>query len=118
MRSSTRRLNEEERLMLWKMWHEGKSLQEIAVRLDIRRPSVFLYLEKRGGIEPVARKRSAIVLSDDEREEISRGLRTGQSLRQIGRELNRSASTISREVRRHGGRQKYRATVADKCAWR
>ena len=86
--------------------------------MDISRPSVFLYIERRGGIEPRARKRSTIVLGQSDREEISRGLRAGLSFRQIARELGRSPSTISREVRRHGGRQKYRATAADNRAWR
>ena len=86
--------------------------------MDISRPSVFLYIERRGGIEPRARKRSTIVLDQNDREEISRGLRAGLSFRQIAREFGRSPSTISREVRRHGGRQKYRATAADNRAWR
>lgn len=100
------------------MWRLGKSHQDIAWRMGISKPSVFLYIEKRGGIEPRKRTRSSIVLSEDEREDISRGLHAGLSFRQIARELSRSPSTISREVRRHGGRRKYRATVADNRAWR
>lgn len=118
MKTLSNRLDDEGRQILWKMWHEGKTLQEIALRLDIKRPSVFLYLQKRGGIEPAVRTRSPIVLRHDEREEISRGLKAGLSLRQIARDLDRSPSTISREVRRHGGCRKYRATVADKQAWK
>lgn len=111
--STSRRMSTEQRHELWRMWHKGKSHQEISRRMGISKPSVFLYIEKRGGIEPRPRTRSTIVLSQVEREEISRGLRAGLSLRPIGRELGRSPSTISREVRRHCGRQKYRATVAD-----
>lgn len=118
MKYTGKPLTEERRQLLWQLWHEGKSLQEIAQRLDIKRPSVFVYLQKRDGIEPAVRSRSKIVLGQNEREEISRGLRAGLSLRQIARELNRSPSTISREVKRHGGRQKYRATTADNRAWR
>lgn len=114
---TSRRLNEDQRRELWRMWRAGKSHQDIARHMNISKPSVFLYIEKRGGIEPRARKRSAIVLRQDEREEISRGLRAGMSLRQIARELDRSPSTISREVRRHGGREKYRAASADRRAW-
>ena len=114
---TSRRLNEDQRRELWRMWRAGKSHQDIARHMNISKPSVFLYIEKRGGIEPRERKRSAIVLRQDEREEISRGLRAGMSLRQIARELDRSPSTISREVRRHGGREKYRAASADRRAW-
>ena len=118
MKYTGKPLTEERRHLLWQLWHEGKSLQEIARHLDIQRPSVFIYLQKRGGIEPAARTRSSIVLRKEEREEISRGLRAGLSLRQIARDLGRSPSTITREVRRHGGPRKYRATVADNRAWR
>lgn len=118
MKYTGKPLSEERRALLWQLWHEGKSLQEIARRLDIKRPSVFVYLQKRGGIEPATRTRSVIVLRQEEREEISRGLRAGLSLRQIARDLGRSPSTISREVRRHGGRQKYRAAAAENRAWR
>lgn len=86
--------------------------------MGISKPSVFLYIEKRGGIEPRTRKRAAIDLSLEEREEISRGLKAGLSFRQLARELNRAPSTISREVGRHGGREKYRAGVADREAWK
>ena len=52
-----------------------------------------------------------------DRGEISRGLAAGQSLRQIARILDRPASTISREVAGHGGRERYRASHADEQAW-
>jgi IS30 family transposase len=57
------------------------------------------------------------VLSLAEREEISRGLSAAYSIRQIARALKRSASTVSREITRHGGRLAYRATQADRGAW-
>ena len=56
-------------------------------------------------------------MSLSEREEISRGLSTKQSLRVIARQLGRAPSTISREVRRNGGRARYRATASDQAAW-
>ena len=115
--STSKRLSEGQRRELWTMWRAGKSHQDIARRMNISKPSVFLYIEKRGGIEPKERTRSAIALSQQEREEISRGLRAGSSLRQIARELGRSPSTISREVRRHGSRVTYRAATADRRAW-
>ena len=66
---------------------------------------------------PAPRRRSARVLSLAEREEISRGLAEGLSLRRIGRRTGRAPSTISREIRRHGGRTRYRAIRADDRAW-
>jgi len=77
-----------------------------------------MLLARFGGIRPRTRCRSARVLSLGEREEISRGIASGQSLRSIARILNRSPSTLSREVRRHGGRRRYRAAEADKQAWK
>jgi IS30 family transposase len=65
--------------------------------------------------EPV---RCALRLSLIEREEISRGLAGGESLRAIARRLGRSSSTISREVAANGGRRRYRACPADKAAVR
>jgi IS30 family transposase len=52
-----------------------------------------------------------------EREEISRGLKGRLSLRCIARRLQRSASTISREVKRNGGPDRYRAVRSDEAAW-
>jgi len=100
------------------MWRMGKSHQAIATQMGLRKPSVFMYIRDRGGIEPRKRTRSEIVLSDVEREEISRGLRAGLSLRDIARDLGRSPSTVSREVGRHGGRCRYRAAAADRQAWK
>jgi IS30 family transposase len=62
--------------------------------------------------------RSALCLSLAEREEISRGLVGGESLRGIARRLGRAPSTVSREVARHGGRGGYRACRADRAALR
>ena len=75
-------------------------------------------LSRYGGIRPRIRCRSARVLTGAEREEISRSIASGQSLRLIARILNRSPSTLSREVRRNGGRTRYRAAEADKQAWK
>lgn len=52
-------------------------------------------------------------LTPAEREEISRGLATGESLRAIAAWLGRSASTVCREVNRNGGRGRYRAAKAE-----
>jgi IS30 family transposase len=57
------------------------------------------------------------VLSLDDREEISRGVACGISLRSIAGRLHRAPSTISRELHRNGGHRRYRAAAADKRAW-
>lgn len=75
------------------------------------------HIARSGGVRPHPRSRNALRLSASEREEISRGIASGESSRSIGRRLNRPASTISREVKRNGGRAQYRAAVADERAW-
>src|SRR4029079_11712956 len=79
--------------------------------------TLYTRIAVRGGCAPSERRRHKRVLSLAEREEISRGLSAGSSLRHIARSLGRAASSISREVRRHGGRE-YRALEADRRAWR
>jgi IS30 family transposase len=79
--------------------------------------SVFSVLSPTGGIRPADRKRPKQALSLCEREEISRGLITRRSLRSIARQLGRAPSTISREVNRNGGSDRYRAAPSDQAAW-
>jgi len=62
-------------------------------------------------------RRSRLALTLVEREEISPGLVAGRSLRSIAQALGRSASTLSREIGRNGGSQRYRAAAADSRAW-
>lgn len=112
------RLNAEQTRWLWNRWRQGDSIAEIARGLDRFQGTVRDVLLARGGISPRERRRSARALSLAERESISRGLVQGQSLRRIATELGRSASTISREVKRHGGAERYRAEGADKHAWK
>ena len=78
--------------------------------------SVFSVISPTGGIRPADRRRGKHVLSLCEREEISRGLSVNQSLRFIASQLSRAPSTISREVRRNGGRLAYRAEASDQAA--
>jgi IS30 family transposase len=78
---------------------------------------VAYILRREGGFAPPLRRRAPQAVSLAEREEISRGLSAGHSLRQIAKRLKRAPSTISREIARNGGRQRYRATEADKAAW-
>jgi IS30 family transposase len=112
------RLTREEASELWSRWKAGQTLAEIGAALGGRgKPTLFYTLKKGGGIEPRSRNRSALHLSTQEREEISRGLVAGLSIRALGRLLGRSASTISREIARNGGPHKYRAAAADEKAW-
>ena len=106
-----------QRLELWDRYQRGESLKAIARALGKRSSSIYNHLRPSGGIRPVSRKRSRLALTSAEREEISRGIVAGQSIREIARVLGRAASTVSREVCRNGGRARYRAVEADKSAW-
>ena len=105
-----------ERAELWKRWHKGESVADIARGVGRAAGSVQKFLSHRGGIEPRKRTRRATALTLDEREEISRGLVRGSSCRRIAKELGRHPSTVSREVARNGGRQAYRAARAERRA--
>lgn len=102
---------------LWQRWKDGQSLSEIGSALGKHAGSIHGVLSSNGGIVPYARRRSRLALTLTEREEISRGISSGESIRQIASRLGRAPSTVSREIARHGGRRKYRATLADSVAW-
>src|SRR5271163_3709222 len=106
-----------ERGEVWNRWKAGQSLHEIGRAFDKPHTSIRHLLLPRGGIPPTARRRSRLSLTLSEREDISRGICSGSPLREIARRMNRAASTVSREVVRHGGRPAYRAHVADDHAW-
>jgi len=108
---------ESQKSQMWDRWQRGESLHQIAQLFDRYHSSVRGILAASGGIRPRPRCRSLRTLSLAEREEISRGLVVGQSIRGIATSLGRSASTISREVRRNDGPEGYRATQADQAAW-
>jgi IS30 family transposase len=105
-------LTEEQKADMWRRWKAGYSIREICQVLKRNSSPVWAQLAKRGGIAPPGRVR-AVVLKMPEREEISRGLNSGESLRSIAGRLARAPSTVSREVARHGGRARYRANHAD-----
>jgi IS30 family transposase len=111
-------LSVRERLELWDRWRRGESLSAIARALGRVMGTVHQVVGRRGGIAPAPRRRAPRTLSSPDREEISRALAAGTSLRGIARALGRAPSTISREVSRHGGRARYRAAQADTRAWR
>lgn len=102
---------------VWRRWRTGESLSDIGRAIGRFPASIFGLLRLHGGVTPPARRRAARVLTLAEREEISRGLAAGTSLRQIAQALQRAPSTISREVARNTTSQSYRATRADECAW-
>ena len=107
----------EQRAEIWDRWQRGESMSSIGRRFDRESSSVFSVISPTGGIRPPDRKRGHQALSLPEREEISRGLSVKTSLRAIARQLKRSPSTISREVRRNGGAAGYRAAGSDQEAW-
>jgi IS30 family transposase len=112
------RFTESEKAEVWDRWQGGEAMRSIARRLGRESSSVRTMIEDTGGVRPAPRRRSVRCLSLTEREEISRGVAAGESLRQIAHRLGRAPSTVCREVGRNGGRGEYRALRADRAAWR
>jgi IS30 family transposase len=106
-----------QRADMWNRWKAGQSLHAIGRALGKDQHVIYFLLARHGGITPAARRRSRRVLTLAEREDISRGIASGGSIRAIAKRLDRAASTVSREVARHGGRAQYRANEADQRAW-
>jgi len=107
----------EQKAEIWARWRRGESMSSIGREFDRQSSSIYPLLSRSGGIRPPDRRRSRLALSLAEREEISRGLESDLSLRCIARQLQRSPSTISREVKRNGGHDGYRAVRSDQAAW-
>jgi transposase, IS30 family len=108
---------ESQKALMWDRWQKGDSLQQIAQLFDRYHSSVERILAETGGIRPASRRRSRLALTLAEREEISRSVVAGHSIRSIARKLGRAPSTISREIQRNGDRAAYRASQADQAAW-
>jgi IS30 family transposase len=108
---------EAQKALMWERWREGWTLHQIAQLFERAHTSVLGILSRTGGIRPAARSRCATALTLVEREEISRAMADGQSIRSAAARLGRSPSTVSRELKRNGGRSDYRATEADSAAW-
>ena len=108
---------EADKALMWDRWQQGDSLEKIAQLFDRTHGSVARILRQTGGIRPPQRTRSRRTLSLAEREEISRGVVAGRSLRAIAASLERAPSTVSREINRNGGKRHYRANQADAAAW-
>ena len=112
-----RKVGAAESAEIWDRWQRGEALKLIGRAFGRHSSAIFAHLRPTGGIRPAPRRRAARVLSLAEREEISRGLARGVSLRSIAADLGRAASTVSRELRRNGGNEHYRAATADRRAW-
>jgi IS30 family transposase len=108
---------ESQKAIMWERWRKGESLQRIAELFDRNHSSIQRILAETGGIQPAQRRRSRLALTLAEREEISRSVATGQSIRSVAMRLGRAPSTISREIMRNGGQECYRASQADQAAW-
>ena len=107
----------EQQNLMWAMWRRGESIREIERTLGETRPRIRRFMRESGGIRPVPRRRRAGQVTLAEREEISRSLAAGLSGRSVAVRIGRSASTVSREIARNGGRLAYRAVVADAAAF-
>ena len=107
----------EQQLEVWRRWKAGQTLRMRSGALGKEHSSIRGLVSRHGGIAPAVRRRALLALTLREREEISRGLASGSSIREIAKCLERAVSTVSREVARHGGRPGYRASQADGEAW-
>jgi IS30 family transposase len=110
--------SEADKALMWDRWQKGDSLNAIARSFGRSHSCVQGIFARSGGIRPAPKQRSRFALTLAEREEISRGIASGLSLRAIAAQLGRAPSTISREVNRNGGRRRYRASKADEGAWK
>ena len=107
---------EADKALMWDRWQRGESLNAIAGHFGRSHSSIRGILSRTGGIRPPTRRRSRLALTLAEREEISRGMAAGASIRSIAASLGRSPSTVSRELIRNGGRRGYRASEAEQAA--
>ena len=111
-------LSAEQKADIWRRWKAGESLHEIGRAIDKDHGAIQFLLSQHGGIASSIRHRSQRTLTLAEREEISGGIASSSSIREIATGLQRAASTVSREVARNGGRPLYRANEADQQAWK
>ena len=108
---------EEQKSYMWDRWQKGDSLHAIARLFDRSHGSIAGILSRTGGIRPKPHTRSRFSLTLTEREDISRGIAAKLSIRTIATKLDRSPSTVSREIKRNGGYYRYRAAQAEQVAW-
>src|SRR6202171_425199 len=108
---------ESQRALMWERWQKGESLQQIAQLFDRNHSSIQGILAVTARFRPAPRRRARLALTLAEREEISRALVAVHSMRSIATQLGRAPSTISREIKRNGGHECYRASQAEESAW-
>jgi IS30 family transposase len=108
---------EADKALMWDRWRKGESLGAIARLFDRNHSAIQGILARTGGIRPPERRRSRRALTLAEREAISRGVVSGESIRSIAHALRRAPSTVGRELHRNGGRRRYRASQAEQAAW-
>src|SRR6056297_53108 len=96
------------------MLRSGATWARVQVEFECSHQMVWIVVREAGGMPPVWPSRSSKHLSLEDREEISRGLRVGESFASIAGRVGRPTSTVSREVNRNGGRDDYRAARADR----
>ena len=106
-----------EKTELWDRWQRGESLRAIGRAFGKPSSSIHFQVAPHGGIRPAPRRRSRLALTLSEREEISRGIAADQSARSMAKLLGHAPSTVSREISRNGGCDRYRAALADEKAW-
>ena len=116
-RRRRRHYTEVEKGQMWDRWQQGESLSSIARSFETSHSAIQKVFSHTGGIRPPQRRRSPLALTLAEREEISRGLVAGASIRCIAALLGRAPSTVSREIKRNGGGSRYRASLAEQAAW-
>ncbi len=109
--------SDSQKALMWERWKQGATLHEIGKLFDRPHTSIHRILAETGGFRPAERPRASTALTLEEREEISRAMVAGESIRSTATRLGRAPSTISREIKRNGGGDGYRANQADKAAW-
>lgn len=109
--------SDSQKALMWERWKQGSTLHEIGKLFDRPHTSIYRILAETGGFRPAERSRASTALTLAEREEISRALVTAEPIRSIALRLGRSPSTISREIKRNGGCEGYRASQADEATW-
>ena len=112
----TRRFSEAEKAEIWDVLERGEAVRGIARKMGRAHGSIRTLMVANAGRRPRPPGSSDLRLSLTEREEISRGLAAGLSLRAIAAEMGRAPSTVCREVNANGGRRAYRALSADRAA--
>ena len=106
-----------QKALMWERWKQGWMLHEIGKLFDRPHTSIHRILAETGGFRPPQRSRASTALTLAEREEISRAMVGGESIRSTAARLGRAPSTISREIKRNGGSDGYRASLADEATW-